>query len=38
LHPDLDHPSPIGPHWDYTGPTFPQGTRLYPNGTWEIKP
>ena len=20
LHPDLDHPEPIGPHWDYFGP------------------
>lgn len=20
LHPDLDHPLPIGPHWDYTDP------------------
>ena len=20
LHPDLDHPPPIGPHWDYTNP------------------
>lgn len=20
LHPDLDHPAPIGPHWDYTDP------------------
>ena len=21
LHPDLDHPAPIGPHWDYIDPT-----------------
>jgi len=38
LYPDLDHPAPIGPHWDYTGPAFPEETRLYPNETWEIKP
>jgi RHS repeat-associated protein len=38
LYPDLDHSAPVGPHWDYTGPAFPQGARLYPNGTWEIKP
>lgn len=37
LYPDLDHPDPIGPHWDYTGPEFQGGTRLYPDGTWEPK-
>lgn len=21
LHPDLDHPQPIGPHWDYRDPS-----------------
>ena len=31
LHPDLDHPDPIGPHWDYTGP---EGKfRIFPDGT-----
>ena len=30
LHPDLDHPNPIGPHWDYTGP---EGKfRIFPDG------
>lgn len=30
LHPDLDHPQPIGPHWDYTGP---EGKfRIFPSG------
>jgi len=33
-----DHPPPKGPHWDYTGPNFPDGTRLFPDGTWEVKP
>lgn len=37
LHPDLDHQPPIGPHWDYTGPKFPGGARLYPDGTWASK-
>jgi hypothetical protein len=32
LHPDLNHPDPIGPHWDYTAP---DGTpsRIMPDGT-----
>ena len=30
LHPDLDHPDPIGPHWDYSGP---EGKfRVFPDG------
>jgi Bacterial toxin 37 len=31
LRPDLDHPEPIGPHWDYRAP---DGTwyRWFPNG------
>ncbi len=37
LYPDLDHPKPIGPHWDYEGPDFPKGARLYPDGTWSPK-
>ena len=37
LHPDLNHPGPIGPHWDYEGPEFPEGIRLFPNGTWSSK-
>ena len=37
LRPDLDHPEPKGPHWDYISPKFPHGTRLYPDGSWEIK-
>lgn len=31
LHPDLDHPGPIGPHYDYKGPdTGGQKVRIYP--------
>ncbi len=34
LHPDLRHPDPIGPHWDYNGP---EGEfRIFPDGS--IKP
>ncbi len=32
LHPDLNHPDPLGPHWDYTdsgGNSF----RIFPDGT-----
>ncbi len=31
LHPDLGHPDPIGPHYDWKGPN---GTtyRVYPDG------
>ncbi|WP_082685935.1 polymorphic toxin type 37 domain-containing protein [Ferroacidibacillus organovorans] len=31
LHPDLGHPDPIGPHWDYTAPDGQQ-YRVYPDG------
>lgn len=35
LHPDLRHPEPIGPHWDYTGP---EGAfRIFPDGRVEPK-
>lgn len=37
LYPDLDHPSPVGPHWDYESPDFPEGIRIFPNGTWSPK-
>jgi hypothetical protein len=37
LHPDLDHPPPVKPHWDYKGPDFPEGARLNTDGTWEPK-
>ncbi len=37
LYPDFDHPEPIGPHWDYWGPNFPEGVRIKPDGTWEKK-
>jgi RHS repeat-associated protein len=32
LHPDLDHPDPYGPHWDYTDPDG-NSFRLYPDGS-----
>lgn len=31
-HPDLNHPEPYGPHWDYNYPGGGDGFRLYPNG------
>ncbi|HAB98353.1 MAG TPA: hypothetical protein DCE71_00855, partial [Parachlamydiales bacterium] len=37
LYPDLDHPPPIGPHWDYESSDFPEGIRIFPNGTWSPK-
>jgi RHS repeat-associated protein len=37
LYPDLDHPTPIKPHWDYYGPDFPDGARLNTDGTWSPK-
>jgi hypothetical protein len=37
LYPDLNHPPPIGPHWDYESPDFPEGVRIFPNGTWSPK-
>ena len=35
LRPDFNHPD-HEPHWDYYGPKFPVGTRIYPEG-WEYK-
>ena len=32
LHPDLAHPDPIPPHWDYIDPSG-NGWRLFPDGT-----
>ncbi|MBQ6947965.1 MAG: hypothetical protein IJN42_07945, partial [Clostridia bacterium] len=34
LHPDLDHPPDIGPHWDYNFKNSgnPKGWRIFPNG------
>lgn len=37
LYSDLNHADPIGPHWDYEGPGFEPGVRLFPNGTWSFK-
>ena len=32
-HPDLDHPKPIGPHWDYNyRGSGSQGWRVFPDG------
>lgn len=36
LHPDLNHPDPHGPHWDYKGPGRPW-RRIKPDGTCEYK-
>jgi RHS repeat-associated protein len=38
LHPDFNHPS-HAPHWDYEGEGsgYPDGARLYLDGTWEEK-
>jgi len=36
LHPDLDHPIPKKPHWDYQGPSGNKA-RLNTDGTWEWK-
>ena len=36
LHPDLKHPDPIGPHWDYRDP-FGKWWRLFPDGTMTPK-
>jgi RHS repeat-associated protein len=36
LHPDLDHPKPLKPHWDYDGPNG-EKARLNTDGTWEWK-
>lgn len=35
LHPDLDHPPPIGPHWDYKGSDGEW--RIFPDGRIEPK-
>jgi len=36
LHPDLDHPQPVGPHWDYRDPAG-DDWRIYPDGRSEPK-
>jgi hypothetical protein len=37
LYPDLNHPEPEGPHYDYTAPDGSQW-RIYPGGRIEPKP
>ncbi|RMD66214.1 hypothetical protein D6833_01785, partial [Candidatus Parcubacteria bacterium] len=37
LHPDLHHPPPIGPHWDYVDPEG-DSWRIFPDGRTEWKP
>lgn len=37
LYPDLSHPPPKKPHWDYKSRDFPNGARLNLDGTWELK-
>jgi RHS repeat-associated protein len=32
LHPDLNHPAPIGPHWDYRDPSG-NDWRIFPDGS-----
>ena len=34
--PDLNHPAPIKPHWDYVDP-YGNGFRVYPDGHIEPK-
>ena len=36
LRPDLNHPEPIPPHWDYGAPDG-KTYRIYPDGTFESK-
>jgi hypothetical protein len=36
MHPDLNHPPPLGPHWDYRGPDG-RWYRIFPNGRIEPK-
>ena len=36
LHPDVDHPDPIGPHWDWKAPDGEE-YRYYPDGRVEPK-
>ena len=37
-HPDLQHPEPIGPHWDYNYKgSGCNGWRLFPDGQIEPK-
>ena len=33
LHPDMNHPDPIGPHYDYHTPDNGPVYRWFPNGT-----
>jgi RHS repeat-associated protein len=37
LYPDLNHPSPIKPHWDYKDPNGGKA-RLNTDGSWDWKP
>lgn len=37
LHPDLNHPQPIGPHWGYVPYRHEPEYRWYPDGTMELK-
>jgi RHS repeat-associated protein len=37
LYPDLEHPDPYGPHYDYLPRRHAPGSRVYPDGTIEPK-
>jgi hypothetical protein len=37
LHPDFDHPPPIGPHWDWNSRGLKQGYRWFLDGRMELK-
>ena len=37
LFPDLEAENQEDCHWDYYGPKFPYGARLYIDGTWSAK-
>ena len=35
LHPNLDHPAPVGPHWDYGIKGTNEWYRIFPDGSIE---
>ena len=37
FHWDMDHPDPIGPHWDYFRRDIDNEYRIFPDNTWSKK-